>query len=395
MKILLVIEGTYPWYRGGVSEWIYQYLKACSKFEFSILQIATDTYQQLDPKKALYPLTDNVVNFTRILPPEIGENWDSSMEDWFKENQSVFHTSSSDVDLIHVTNTGFAGWLGSRLKEYSFKPLILTEHAIYWLEILKGAVALECGYKIPDENSGKEVFAVAFKSIAKIVYKAADKVITVSECNISYQHENGAQDVEYIPNGIPKSWIINSENKNDMLTIGWVGRCAEMKNPLQFFDFIDSFRTEKIEINFLMLLSDANEHNLEVKVRERAKKYTGFNFVWNQPSKEYYQKMDMLLITSHNESQPLVLFEALANQVLPIGREVGDFNLEYGLSFPRSTSTKNIAQSVLLFWKDTVERNSYIKKRVERVKNYHTWEKIFTKYESSITSLVNNKEYSI
>ena len=49
ISVLLIIEGTYPWYRGGVSEWVYQYLKALNNYDFHILQVATDEFQQLDP----------------------------------------------------------------------------------------------------------------------------------------------------------------------------------------------------------------------------------------------------------------------------------------------------------------------------------------------------------
>ena len=68
-SVLLIIEGTYPWYRGGVSEWTYQYLKAMKLYDFHILQVATDEFQQLDPENALYPLTQNVKSFTRVPPP--------------------------------------------------------------------------------------------------------------------------------------------------------------------------------------------------------------------------------------------------------------------------------------------------------------------------------------
>lgn len=381
MNVLLVIEGTYPWYRGGVSEWIYRYIKTCKEFNFSILQIATDPFFDLKPEDALYPFPENISEFTRIPPPNLIDNWNSSLTNWFSGHESKCENLIESTDLIHVTNTGFAGWLGLEISKTKKLPLILTEHAIYWLEVLKGAVALECGYKIPENTTSKDQVVTLFKEIAEKVYSKADEVITVSEVNISLQEQLGAKEVKYIPNGIPQSWILNSVKNREYPVIGWVGRCAEMKNPLQFFDFIEGFEKMGFRIEFLMLLSDAGEHSLENEVKKRASEFDTVSLVWNQPSKQYYKKMDMLLITSHNESQPLVMFEALANRVLPIGRQVGDLTNKYGFTFSELDTINSICNEIIRFWNKEEMFSRYVEERHTFVKENHTWSTIFSEYE--------------
>ncbi len=391
MNVLLVIEGTYPWYRGGVSEWIYRYIKTCTEFNFSILQIATDPFFDLKPEDALYPLPDNILNFKRIPPPEFVDNWDTSLDSWFSENYPHFDDIMNN-EIIHVTNTGFAGWLGVKLSEIKEKPLILTEHAIYWLEVLKGAVALECGYRIPDNSISKDRVVTLFKDIAKSVYSNADKIITVSECNIVLQKQLGASSISYIPNGIPDNWISNTIKKREIPVIGWVGRCAEMKNPLQLFDFITEFHKLGFKAQFLMLLSDAGEYDLEERVKEKSLLFDSATLVWNKPSKDFYKEMDMLLITSHNESQPLVMFEALSQMVLPIGREVGDFTNNFGYTFPKKDSIASICNEIYQFWETRDLFINYVKERNEVIKNKHTWSNIFNQYELMIKETIHELE---
>lgn len=392
MNVLLVIEGTYPWYRGGVSEWIYQYIKNCTEVSFSILQIATDTFISLEPEQALYPLPDNIISFERIPPPELKTNWNSSLSDWYN-NHSDELDLNIEADLVHVTNTGFAGWLGTKISDSFNLPLVLTEHAVYWLEVEKGAVALECGYKIPESSDGKNSIVSLFKEIAKEVYGKADEVITVSQCNIPLQNKLGAKDINYIPNGIPEAWINQEKASSDVPVIGWVGRCAEMKNPLQFFDLIDEFEKIGFECKFLMLLSDAGEKELEQRVRERAEGYPNLKMIWNQSSEAFYPKMDMLFITSHNESQPLVMFEALAKKVLPVGRQVGDLTNTYGLTFHPEISNRDLCREVSQFWLNEQTRNEYVNNRFEKVKLRHTWEHIFLTYQKLLTKTLH--EHSV
>ncbi len=392
MKVLLVIEGTYPWYRGGVSEWIYQYLTHCPAIDFSILQIATDTYRPLSLESALYPIPKNVVQFTRIPPPSFDTNWSNSLGLWFEDHRAEISSANSAFDLIHATNTGFAGWLSTMLSDVSNKPLVLTEHAIYWLEVQKGAVALECGYEIPDNDYSKKEIEVLFQDIAEVVYDKSSQVITVSESNIPFQKQLGASDIRYIPNGVENSWINSAKKTNKRPVIGWVGRCAEMKNPLQFFDYVDAFNSEGFNAEYLMLLSGANEPELEKRVRERSSHYPEVTMVWNKSSRDFYSKMDMLLITSHNESQPLVLFEALANKVLPVGRRVGDVTNRYGLTFPKSDSINLICKEVCKKWKNRAVFEEFLEERHALVAQKHTWKKIFEEYEEVLHWLLAREE---
>lgn len=392
MYVLLIIEGTYPWYRGGVSEWVYQYLCHLPEMHFTVLQIATDEFQGLDPSKALYPLAGNVRQFIRIPPPDIKDEWQQYLEGWYQEHARQVLPLAVGHDVLHVTNTGFAGWLGVRMAKQFDLPLMLTEHALYWKEVEMGAVALECGYKIPENAGAKMKISESFKEIASLTYSNAQQIVTVSKYNIASQKKLGAAQVHYIPNGIPENWLLEEKQRGEQPVIGWVGRCAEMKNPLAFFNLAQAFRTLNSNPGFTMLLSDANEKSLEKEIRRKAENYPEVEVVWNQPAKNYFRDFDFLMITSHNESQPLVMLEALAHKALPAGYSVGDLTGDYGLVFETSTSLQAIAKEMLNLWDNPEKFEAYILERFVRVKEQHTWERIFGSYKKLLMELAEAEQ---
>src|SRR5690625_4566957 len=224
--ILLVLEGTYPWYRGGVSEWVHQYLQHTSIRRFSILQIVGGVYRHLPFEEALYAVPRNVQHFERIAPPKLTGSWKEDSYRWWHSLVKRVGPLAQRSRFIHIVNTGFAGWLGKELAARYDKKLILTEHALYWKEIMMGAAALECGYKVPEKKAGKEKFADLFQAIAAEIYRASDIVISVSKHNIPAQQKQGARKVRYIPNGVPAAWLGEpASGRSTALTIGWIGRC--------------------------------------------------------------------------------------------------------------------------------------------------------------------------
>ncbi len=381
--VLLLLEGTYPWYRGGVSEWVAQYLDAFPDYQFKILQVATDEYLNRELNASLYEIPENVVSFVRIPPPDLSRDWREESIDWYHQNEPEIIPLLNNLHAIHVTNTGFAGWLGTTLSRELHVPAILTEHAIYWKEIDMGAVALECGYKIPSEIRQKQRFVEMFQSMAKEIYRNADRIISVSECNIGEQEKLGAQNSVHIPNGVSGAFFNTTslDIERKALMIGWIGRCANMKNPLRFFTLIDAFREQDtFPVFFMMMLSDAGEKNLEAEVRHKAEEYPELKIIWNQPAIRHIKEMDAVCISSYNESQPLVLFEALANKSLPVGWKAGDANEKYGIFIEQESDAGILRDKISELW-------IYKKKWVDEVESHflylktqHTWEVIFDRY---------------
>lgn len=385
-----MLEGTYPWYRGGVSEWVHQYLRAFADYDFQILQIATDEYLQRDVRYSLYDIPDNVHEFIRIPPPDLSKDWNIESERWLEANRQNFQSLLNDIDMVHVTNTGFAGWLGSELADELDKPLILTEHAIYWKEIDMGAVALECGYRIPSQERQKQRYVQMFQHMARKIYSKADVTVSVSKHNTKPQYALGVVNKRYIPNGVDESffYLDDCDTVKETLTIGWIGRCANMKNPLRFFSLVDAFRTvPQIPVSFKMMLSDAGEPKLKDEVINRAEKYSEVQMIWNQSAIGHIKDWDAVCLTSYNESQPLVLFEAIANKSLPVGWSAGDANSNFGIFVNQEASPLELVYEIMQIWKDRERWINTVNTHFDFVRKHHTWKNVFSEYREIFESL--------
>lgn len=110
--------------------------------------------------------------------------------------------------------------------------------------------------------------------------------------------------------------------------------------------------------------------------------------IWNEPAHHYLHQFDMLCITSHNESQPLVMFEALSNKALPIGWEVGDLTSEFGFVVPSGTSTNTLVDQVSALWEDSSKFNELTESKYDLVAYNHTWTSIFKKYDELFRKLL-------
>lgn len=390
--ILLLLEGTYPWYLGGVSEWVHQYLSEFSDYNFRILQVATDEYLKRDIQETLYDIPDNVRDFVRIPPPDLYEDWSKESFKWLESNRDKIQSVLNDINIIHVTNTGFAGWLGSVLSAEMNEPLVLTEHAIYWKEIELGAVALECGYKIPKQEIQKQRYVELFQKMAKEIYRKASVNISVSKCNTDKEYSLGVAYKAYIPNGVDNQFFTDKDRTatSEKLTIGWIGRCTNMKNPLRFFSLVDAFRNiPDTHVSFKMLLCDAGENKLKQQIIERSSKYPEVRIIWNQSTIDYIHDMDAVCITSYNESQPLVLFEAIANKSLPFGWTAGDANKEYGLFVNQDVAPFNLATQLTGLWHSKNKWTQKVNGYYESVKKNHTWNNVFSQYREIFQSIHN------
>ena len=394
-RVTLIIEGTYPWYRGGVSEWVWRYLLSFPDYNFDIIQVATDPYQKSDLTAALYPIPEQVKSFYRIPPPSQDSSGYPLLTDWFAGYRSALLPIASQGEVIHVTNTGFAGWIGGQISKVVQHPLLLTEHALYWKEVESGATALECGYRIPVDVEKRQRLSRFFQKTARSVYANADSVVSVSRVNMPEQSKLGAEAPQYIPNGVPVDWLQagmakqRHEKGSDVLTVGWIGRCAEIKNPLLFFEVVDKMLAIRQDrMRFIMMLADSGENELANEVRKMGESHPDVELIWNKPSIQYLKSMDALCITSNNESQPLVLFEALATGALPFGWKVGDADKTFGIFVEKEISADNLGKVLLELWNAPTSWNTELDRRMALIREQHTWPTIFAEYRTLLDHLV-------
>lgn len=107
-----------------------------------------------------------------------------------------------------------------------------------------------------------------------------------------------ANNVVYIPNGVENGFFkkeVNSRRASESVKFGWVGNS---KDPLKNFHEIKKLQ----------------DQGLNVKIAENLNLFK---------LRAFYQTIDVLLITSQSESQPLPFLEALSSGCSVVSRSVG------------------------------------------------------------------------
>ena len=291
---------------------------------------------------------------------------------------------------------GFAGLLGAFIRKRETMPFVVTEHAVYWKEVDRGAVALECGLPVSQsDNEQSANFKDTFRNIARAVYGKADYTVSVARSNIPDQQRLGADPVAYIPNGVDVEYLrgdLSAEADRPSLTVGWVGRCAHIKQPLRFLDLAGYIARQQSqsrypEVNFRMYLSRAGEEELEKEVAQRAAGIPGLTLYWDRPAKQAMRGLDALCISSISEAQPLVALEAIAAKALPFGWQCGDLDSELGYFFPQHRPVGEIANKLVELWREPLAWESEVEQLFETVKAEHTWQQIFRQYRELFDAL--------
>lgn len=219
-----------------------------------------------------------------------------------------------EADIYHAVSTGYAGIIGSLGKQLYHKPLIITEHGIYSREreeeIIK-AVWVK-GYF-------KDVWIHYFYTLSKCAYQYADKVVTLFHRNKEIQLELGcaAEKIEIVPNGVKLELFadipLKSPDDKEVL-IGAFVRVVPIKD---IKTLIHSFALVKEEIPeaklYIMGPNEEDEEYYEECVQlVKALHLEDVCFTGEIQVREYIGKMDVLVLTSISEGQPLVILEGMA-----------------------------------------------------------------------------------
>ena len=412
--ITFILEGTYPFVRGGVSSWIHQMISYLSDFKFSLIFLGS---RPEDYKKQYYTFPKNVVHFEthylhsawqkmkpkkmkgcpraynkcgqmhqffqtsgqsvpkhllkevfRLLDEPSGLNYHSFLHsecafesivdayDRHHHNQSfidyfwtvrsmhapIFMLASlakkiKETPIIHAASTGYAGLLGTMIKNNNpHIQYLLTEHGIYTKE---RKIDLT---KANLNNFIKNFWIRFFEVISQLTYQAADKIYTLYEDNRLCQIQDGAPAYKtaVIPNGINPD-IYNKalkKHSSDIPTIiGFIGRVVPIKDLKTFITALQFIRKDipNIEGWIVGPLEEEPEYVTQCQdLIASLKLQNVVKFFGYQHIPSLLPQLGLVALTSISEAQPLVILEAFASGIPCVCTDVGSCKqmIEGGLS---------------------------------------------------------------
>jgi polysaccharide biosynthesis protein PelF len=406
--ICIVGEGSYPYFAGGVSQWVHELITAHPEFTFHVITLVPP-HPEL---KFYYQFPKNVVGSSvyivqdlpeGALPSKLQENdWkillstlkglvDSpsfeefdpiidlfkrhrkilgkrilceSMETWnlflqlyqdiapsnpFKAYFATIYTLSRSLysillpelpkaKIYHALCTGYAGFILYRAHQELRVPCIVTEQGIYtnerrieifmsdWIAVM-GSLDLALEGK---KKTLKDFWLNTFFSLAHACYLSCDEILSTYDGNHAIQLAGGAdpKKVSTIVHGIDFNNYSSLREKRRKVPqcVAFVGRIVPIKDVKTFIRACKIVKQKRPDVR-LFAAGSSNEDPVYYEECLELAKNLGLEdtlqFMGHINYKEFLADLDILVLTSISEAQPLVILEAGAAGVPAVATNVG------------------------------------------------------------------------
>ncbi len=244
--------------------------------------------------------------------------------------------------VYHTISTGYAGFLGVIARIMTGRPLLLTEHGIYVKERKIEISQAEWVYRKEDERlrvqsklGAFQTFWIRmFEQLAQLCYDYSSAIYTLYEGNRQLEIQAGADPdkIRIIPNGISLDNFLGLKASDHdyqgqtEFAVGFVGRVVPIKDVKTFLRAIKivALEIENLKV-FIMGPTKEDEkyyqecmHLVHLLHLEKIVEFTGKVNV-----ADYLPDLDLIVLTSISEAQPLVIMEANCAGVPAVASDVG------------------------------------------------------------------------
>jgi len=240
--------------------------------------------------------------------------------------------------VYHTISTGFAGLLAARARIETCRPTLNTEHGIYLLErqieiMMADWIGDRIDIGLPFVNESpdlRDLWCRVFAIYARTCYEACDPIIALYQANSLIQARLGAAPatLSVIPNGVDleRFAAIVKPERSERLTVALIGRVVPIKDVETFIRAAAIILSRRTDVMFEVLgpmdedLGYAEEcRNLvaALNISER------FHFAGRVQIDAWLPLIDVIVLTSLSEAQPLVILEAGACGIPSVASDVG------------------------------------------------------------------------
>lgn len=232
------------------------------------------------------------------------------------------------ADLYHCVATGYAGVLGSMGKALHGGCLLISEHGIYTRE--REEELLRADWV---KGAFKNIWIEQFKKMSSLAYERADLVTSLYERARELQVDLGCpmEKTMVTPNGVAVETLRNLPGKTPedegRINIGAILRVTpikDVKTMIQAFAFARE-REPRLKL-WIMGPCDEDEEYAGACFEQVEALELGEDVVFTGriDVKDYLGRMDMTILTSISEGQPLTILESFAAHKPVIATDVGN-----------------------------------------------------------------------
>ncbi len=238
------------------------------------------------------------------------------------------------ADLYHCVATGYAGVLGSMGKHLYGGRMLISEHGIYTREREEELLRAEWV-----RGAYKNIWIDQFRKMSGLAYEKGDLVTSLYEHARELQIELGCpgEKTMVTPNGVSVEHLQNLPGKTEedkgVFNIGAILRVTpikDVKTMIQAFSFAKE-REPKLKLWIMGPCDEDEEYAKECYEQVEALSLTDVVFTGRINIRDYLGRMDVTILTSISEGQPLTILESYAAHVPVIATDVGNCSgLIYG-----------------------------------------------------------------
>jgi glycosyltransferase involved in cell wall biosynthesis len=253
-----------------------------------------------------------------------------------------------EARLYHALCTGYAGVLAGVWSQRTGRPLLLTEHGIYVRERVlelnraawsrarsRGAGPARGSRKIDAATAAilRRMWTRFFRVLAQCAYARASRIVSISETNRTKQILDGAppEKTHVVPNGIDVDALrarlraAQSEHPRRRVCVGFVGRLVPIKDVVTFIQACSlALRVVDLDVRIIGPIGEDRDYARRCQHLAAGLGLLGaVRFEGPRRLEEIYPELDMLVLTSFSEGQPLVILEAGAAGIPVISSDVG------------------------------------------------------------------------
>lgn len=231
------------------------------------------------------------------------------------------------ADVYHAVSTGYAGIVGSMGKHFYKSQFILSEHGIYTREREEELIKADWV-----QRTYKNIWIRQFKKMSKVAYDTADVVTGLYRHACELQQELGCDKNKTIitPNGIDYKKFENlptvkPENRG-FINVGAILRVApikDVKTMIQAFAYAKK-RCPRLKLWIMGPYDEEPEYAAECFKMAEQLEISDIEFTGRVNVTDYLGWMDMTILTSISEGQPLTILESFAAYVPVIATDVGN-----------------------------------------------------------------------
>lgn len=239
---------------------------------------------------------------------------------------TVMKAQVPEADLYHCASTGYAGILGCMGQYFHRGKLLISEHGIYTREREEELIKADW-----IGNTYRNIWIQQFKKMSKAAYDRADMVTSLYEYARTLQIELGCPEekTRITPNGISVERLENIPGKLEedlpYVNIGAVLRVAPIKDVKTLIQAFAQAKELREDLKLWIMGSWEEEQEYAEECFQMVSAYGVKDVIFTDrvDVTQYLGRMDMTILTSISEGQPLTVLESYAVRKPVICTDVG------------------------------------------------------------------------